>query len=389
MPHSVYTSVKTKNPEIEALRAAAILLVLVDHLPTLFFWNPGILSDILRWVPMWTGVDLFFCISGYVITRSIANRIGNATSARDATSLVLQFWIRRFWRLFPSASLWLAVVTVCSVSFNSTGVFGTLRGNMSDAIAVLFEVSNIHFFTCYENTSLECGKNNVYWSLSVEGQFYLIFPIMLSVVPRRLWAVPFLFAAVAQLFIPRPVWSLFWAIRTDAIAFGVLLGIASLTNAYCVMAPTFLARRASAWLWFVVCLTLLAALPSSELVAVPCATGLAVLVSSTLVWSASFGCGYALPAGRLRSGLTWIGARSYAIYLIHWPVFLFIREAWARVAGPNINIGGSYTLRFAITALPLVFLLADLNYRFVERPLRRKGALIGDRFVRIHSSASS
>lgn len=375
-----------KNQEIEALRAVAVLMVLVDHLGALFFWGSTPVQRFWNWAPMWTGVDLFFCISGYVITLSLADRMSNAATKRGALAMTLEFWIRRFWRLFPSAWLWLVVMAVCSVAFNSTGAFGTLHGNIADAISVLFQVSNFHFFHCYSDANLVCGKNGVYWSLSVEEQFYLLFPLILAVTPRRFWPLPFIALALSQLFIPRPVWSFFWSVRTDAIALGVLLALAKQSGLLALSAPEFLRRRPAAWMWLAALTVLLSTLPSPAFFTVPFSAGLASVVAAILIWSASFERDFAVPDGLLRRALTWVGARSYALYLIHWPVFIFTRELWARIAGPDAAIGGTYSLRFALTAFPLMFILADMNYRLVEQPLRRHGARIAARFTRKHDA---
>ncbi|MCW0060300.1 acyltransferase, partial [Burkholderia pseudomallei] len=72
----------------------------------------------------------------------------------------------------------------------------------------------------------------------------------------------------------------------------------------------------------------------------------------------------------------------YAIYLIHVPVYRLTREIWERVATTPSAIDGPFTLRFAFTAIPIVLLLAELNYRFVETPLRLHGTRVAERWSR-------
>jgi peptidoglycan/LPS O-acetylase OafA/YrhL len=74
--------------------------------------------------------------------------------------------------------------------------------------------------------------------------------------------------------------------------------------------------------------------------------------------------------------LLWFGSRSYALYLTHIPAFFLTREIWFRLAPPGTNFGGSYSLRYVVTASLLLFAFAELNYRFVETPFRRRGARI-------------
>ena len=107
--------------------------------------------------------------------------------------------------------------------------------------------------------------------------------------------------------------------------------------------------------------------------------GLVAILSAALVFIASFDGDYLFPPGRLKNALVWIGARSYALYLIHQPAYLMTREIWFRIAPPGTIFTGVYTLRFAVTAVIILFVLADLNFRFVETPLRRRGARIAAR----------
>ncbi|MFM0351444.1 acyltransferase family protein [Paraburkholderia sp. RL17-347-BIC-D] len=367
-----------KNPEIEVLRAIAVLMVLVSHVKNLLFWGSPHAVNFWNHAPMWTGVDLFFVISGYVITLSFLEHSNDTGTTREKTIVALKFWIRRAWRLWPSAWTWIAIVTICSVVFNSSGAFETTRGNLADMVSVLLLIANLHFFYCFHGTGAVCGNNSIYWSLAVEEQFYMLFPILLSAVPRKWWPAPFMALAAAQFFADRPVWSFFWAIRTDAICLGVLLAMVRRNDAYLLTRPSFLSRRFASVAWTTGLIALLCALPSPLFFTVPFYTGLAAIVSVALVWTASFEHGFICPKGAIRTILGWIGARSYALYLIHFPAFMATREIWSRMAGKPLD--GTFTLRFILTAFAATFLLADLNFRLIETPLRRAGARIAEAF---------
>jgi peptidoglycan/LPS O-acetylase OafA/YrhL len=367
-----------KNSEIEVLRAIAVLMVLVSHVKNLLFWGSPHVISFWTHAPMWTGVDLFFVISGYVITQSFVEQSKHTNTTLEKATVAVKFWIRRAWRLWPSAWVWIAVVTLCSIFFNSSGAFETLKGNLADLVSIILPIANIHFFHCFHDSGYVCGNNSIYWSLSVEEQFYLLFPVILSVVPRKWLPLPFIALVASQFFIERPVWSFFWAIRTDAIALGVLLALARQSVAYRLTKPSFLSLRAVSAAWTICLIALLCILPSPLLFTVPFYTGLAAVVSVALVWTASFEQGFICPPGVTRRILEWIGARSYALYLIHFPVFMATREAWSRLSGSPLD--GTYTLRFILTAFVAIFLLADLNFKLIETPLRRKGARIAETF---------
>lgn len=84
--------------------------------------------------------------------------------------------------------------------------------------------------------------------------------------------------------------------------------------------------------------------------------------------------GHTLPDGAAKRAMGYIVARSYAIYLIHIAICRVTRELWMHLA-PHAQIDGTYNLRFAITAIPAVLALAEINYHFIETLSRRHGAM--------------
>jgi len=104
------------------------------------------------------------------------------------------------------------------------------------------------------------------------------------------------------------------------------------------------------------------------------------LVSAALVFLASYNRGYVLKfPGLIKSIFLWIGSRSYGLYLIHIPIYNMTYELWFRIAGPDFD--STYTTLLVLTAMPLLCVLTEINYRLVEVPLRRKGAAIANRMI--------
>ena len=101
------------------------------------------------------------------------------------------------------------------------------------------------------------------------------------------------------------------------------------------------------------------------------------LISVLLVWIASYNDNLFMPAP-LRDLFVWLGARSYAIYLIHIPAFFLTREIWTRM-NPETVAGPEAFVPYLLSAGVLILVCSELNYRWVEQPLRRKGAAIADR----------
>jgi peptidoglycan/LPS O-acetylase OafA/YrhL len=157
-----------KNPEIEALRGIAILFVLFAHLGALLFKPVGLSSEdyvsVRNWFQPGTGVDLFFCISGFVITQSIF-RHGRASSF---LAFALPFWLRRFWRLAPTVWLW-AAIGLATVAWR---VPEYLTSSSIDMLATIAQVQNFRVFDCMNHSvPPSCGAFVLYWSLSLEEQF--------------------------------------------------------------------------------------------------------------------------------------------------------------------------------------------------------------------------
>ncbi|MCS3396419.1 acyltransferase family protein [Burkholderia thailandensis] len=374
------SSSHSKNLDVEVLRAIAILGTMASHLDILFFWGSSRIDAFQRTFFFWGGVDLFFCISGYVITGNLLRTLPSGRQCGFG-AFAIPFWIRRAWRILPSAWLWLAIPLILSVVANRTGYLGTPTGNMIDSLSAVAQVANFHFWSCYAFPAKTCGIDQVYWSLSLEEQCYILLPVLLYSASRRTIMPILCVVVLIQVFLPRPILSFLWFVRTNALALGALLALLQHREWYAKVEPRTLARGLLSAIALAGMCLILAALPG-RLASIPFHTGLIALVSCIMVWIASYGKSYTMPDGAVKRVLVYFGSRSYAIYLIHVPVYRLTREIWERVATTPSAIDGSFTLRFAFTAIPIVLLLAELNYRFVETPLRLHGTRVAERWSR-------
>jgi peptidoglycan/LPS O-acetylase OafA/YrhL len=365
--------------DIEILRAIAVIFVLVQHAQgDLFPW-------LNQWAPsyfgFWNGVDLFFAISGFVIARSLMPSLAAAKDTTHFINTALAFWIRRAWRLLPSAWLWLAIILVATVFFNASGVFGTFQANFEGDIAALLDLANWRLSFIFGH--FPPGASFPYWSLSLEEQFYMLFPFLVLISGKRLPLVVGV-GILLQLFVQRSgahatnfelMLNLF---RSDALLLGVLIALWSAHPTYKLFEPVFLKNRPFAGvLAFIVLITLLAVAGSTSLhLAGSFQVGLVALISAVLVFIASYNNGTFCPKGPVKQVLLWIGARSYAIYLIHIPAFFLAREIWFRLQPAGTLFTDRFAVRFAYTAAILLVVFVELNYRLVETPLRRHGKRI-------------
>jgi len=351
------------NERIEALqyvRALAVLLTLLAHL--------AFVTDVpdLRYIrfvanhaQFWGGVELFFVVSGYVITASLTRALD-----QSRRGVMKAFYIKRATRLFPAAWLWIAVPLLGVHFFNSSGVFGDPAQVWRNALACVLFVQNINL-TVDPATSLA-----VYWSLSIEEQFYLIYPWLLLMARKKIGWLAFLLL-LPQFLMPRIVSQaeLVSMMRYDAILWGVWLHQAAKTDAFARIMGVFRG-------WHILALALaligicVAPVQFAKIRYAFSATDFFCMVFIAITVAYARESVITRPAG-LRSALNWLGDRSYAIYLAHIPVFLAVREAdmrWALNLAPDAITDVQILIPFALTLI-----VADLTYQFVEEPLRDWG----------------
>jgi peptidoglycan/LPS O-acetylase OafA/YrhL len=363
--------------DIEVLRAIAVLGVVVHHaLDSLYIWSaPGL--DWLRLSFMGgSGVDLFFAISGFVIARELVPRLLAATNRKQAWRFTLAFWIRRAWRLLPSAWLWLGLMLLASLFFNQTGVFGTFAVNLDATLAGVLQFANVRFAHTFMQSPY--GASFVYWSLSLEEQFYLLLPLLV-LTSRRFLPFVLIGLVLYQWLSARTMMMVVF--RTDALALGVLLALWSHSVSYQLARPVLFMRHR--WLGTVtlLALCLLMGLVGSQLLLLPeHRFSVHAAIAVVLVWLASYDIDLFAFWPLLKRLLLWVGTRSYAIYLIHVPAYFVTREIWSSIF-PGMAFGEEHFWLFTFTAMGLILLLSECNYRFVEMPLRQHGTAISERYL--------
>ena len=363
------------NLEIEYLRAVAVLLVLFAHAAVLF-------PDLE--IGQWTGVDLFFCISGYVISRSFEQSFNRAIEDGRWYSAALAFWVRRLFRLTPSAWLWLAINVFGSWAYNSSGSFlGTFEQNVNDALFFLGFVTN------FALASGAMHSNRFFWSLTLEDQFYLMYPFFLLLV-RQHWRWGVLLLLILLQTIPdrslhgAEIPNYFWVTRLDALMWGCLIYLFSRSQACKRFEPKILRFRTLAFAVSAALIFCLIEIPNETFQSYlgDRLESQIALVCAGLVFLASFDRGYALPLpGLLKDVFEWIGSRSFAIYLIHIPLFGYLRETWSRFSYLLGEHPPDKRYFYAIAFPLLLVLLAELNFRLLETPLRRKGKTLALRIL--------
>lgn len=342
--------------DIEVLRAIAISMVLMAHSSILLGWPWKGFEAVSSYLYLGTGVDLFFAISGFVIAKSL---IGESA---------IKFWIRRAYRILPAAWLWLAIGLVATAYMNQHGTFGSMADNFKDAIASFLHVQNIHYGICINETGRACARGGIpfgiYWSLSLEEQFYFVLPL-LFLLPRRVMCAGLIVAVAIQLFTIRSAMGA--QLRTDALMIGVLLGVWSAHPSYQRFKPTWLRNKLIGAPTIAIMVAALCVVHATT--ARPFAA--AALISAVLVFLASHGSGYITVP--MRPLFLWIGSRSYALYLAHMIAFGIARElalSWSMPTAVLLLLAGMLLVSFS-----------EITHRLIERPLRDRGRSFAERFA--------
>lgn len=291
------------------------------------------------------GVALFFVLSGFLITGLLAQE----QSDRGRVDL-RAFYVRRVRRLAP-ALLAFIVVVIAIRPF-----LGPWWFEWSDLPPVLFFYGNwVEAFSATPGLTL--GALGITWSLAIEEQFYLIWPIILILVHqhRRLFAVALVLAGVSLVvrFLPLVGGDARVYYGSDTAAFALLVGAAAVLYR--------LGRepgRSHRWMLVVAAAVLVWSLVWPDALQLTPGIPVIVLASVAAVWA----CAGAGRVPILESPvLVWLGSRSYGLYLWHGPILGAMREY--------------YHLPWQVIALvgvPISLVLAELSYRFIEAPWRRR-----------------
>jgi peptidoglycan/LPS O-acetylase OafA/YrhL len=352
----------THIPAIDGLRALAVFAVVLYHLG--ISWIPG----------GFLGVDLFFVISGYVITRLILDSIESANGLD-----IKKFYAARIRRLFPGLIALLIVTLVMIALFAPDAI----RRFIKDVPYVLSGTNNWHLVALEQDYFQAIGRPPLLqhtWSLAVEFQFYLIWPIILFFIWRRFGKrvvrraalliatfsgiTLFLFSLQADNATAGRISHIYFG--TDTHSLGLFLGSALAVSWIPRNLTPNISQRAQDFVdgigvfGFIGLLCIFLFIDQEN----------ATLYQIAFPLAAIFGCATLVsivhPASRFSPILSnktflWIGQRSYGIYLWHWVVF--------QVTRPGADLTGNL-LALNVARVLVVLALADISLRAIEIPIR-------------------
>ena len=349
---------------IDGLRALAVVAVLLYHLG-------------VKWIPGgFLGVDLFFVISGYVITRLILDSI-NSANALDLRA----FYRARIRRLYPALLLMIIVTSLLILAFAPDGVHRFVE----DLPYVLTGTNNWHLVALHQDYFQINGRPPLLqhtWSLAVEIQFYLIWPIILYFIWKRFGkrniAPIALLIAVGSgvaLFVNSLRLDHATASRishvyfgTDTHSLGLFIGSALAVSWVPANLSAVITQRAQDFIDGIGLIGLLGLVGTFLYISESNATLYRIAFPLAALFGSMTIASLVHPASRVAplfvsEPVLWLGQRSYGIYLWHWVIFQMTR--------PSIDLAASSLLALNVARFLLVLVAADISLRYFELPFRR------------------
>ena len=347
-------------PAIDGLRAIAVTAVIFYHLD--FAWIPG----------GFLGVDLFFVISGYVITRLLLDSI-----ARSGGLDLHGFYKARARRLLPPM-VFMIVVTAFYISIWAQD---SVKRFLTDIPFSLSGLMNWWLVFKEQDYFEAIGRPPLLqhtWSLAVETQFYLIWPVLLLLILKRfgkkviplaaltiaLFSGTALFLVSLRLDASSSVSHIYFG--TDTHSIGLFLGAALAVSWIPQNFKSEVSNKAQNFIDFIGVFGLVGILGSFLLIDESSPTAYKIAFPLAAIFGAAIITSIVHPASRFapilqNRVLLWLGERSYAIYLWHWVVFQITR--------PRVDIDGQDWALIALRIL-VVLALADISLKLVELPIR-------------------
>ncbi|WP_454084908.1 acyltransferase family protein [Georgenia sp. Marseille-Q6866] len=348
------------RPDIEGLRAVAIGLVLVYH------------AGVRQLPGGFVGVDVFFVISGFLITGLLIREL-----ERDGKVSLRRFYARRAKRLLPAAGLVLLVTS--ALTFWTLPVVEWRNFGWDVVGAALYVVNWVLAGRSVDYLAEDVGASPVqhFWSLAVEEQFYILWPLLLVLVgwlvrrSARLRVRPVMVAGILLIAVPSFLWSVDYSQASPNAAFFV-----TTTRLWELGIGAFVAIGATQWGrlprvlatvlgWAGLTTVVLSGFLLTSQTTWPGWAALLPTLGTAAVIVAGFVHGNRGPARLLAwKPAVWVGALSYSLYLWHWPLIVAATALWGELGG-----------RRGLLVMAAAVVPAYLSHRFVENPIRFSGSV--------------
>lgn len=367
-----------RNVEIDRLRAIGAISVVIAHI--ILICNPG-------YLPFDNGfgttvIDLSFVISGFVISSILVLQIDQLKAEHASLiAFIKSFLVRRFFRIYPPLWTVFFMVLFLSIFFNGSNIFSTPSTIIHDSLLLLTSTFNFSFT---DNISLGSAKFSLalapFWSLTIEEQFYLFFPIFLFFTKNNAQRVKILITMILLItFVIRPLTihhfplagRYFTQSRCDSLMYGYLIYIITLQPWFNQLKPSKVGNRwlrmafISIFFYVIIGITMLGISPIIYL-------SVNGIVCSLLLLCATFESNIVVFPAIIEKLLDYIVPRSYTLYIIHLPIILLANELFNQYYSLI-----THNLAAQIIIEVIMILTAnELIYQLILNPSLIKGKIV-------------
>ncbi|WP_248744750.1 MULTISPECIES: acyltransferase [unclassified Pseudomonas] len=341
------------NRDVDVLRGLAIVLVVSYHMAAVSYL-PESIKFLLAIFNGSFGVDLFFVISGFLVSSSLARALN--ARMQGITSVLRVYFARRWFRTILPAIVWVVIWTLLSFV---TPYFGIFSNNFHHAVSAVFQWAHIFLYVeCVKGDG--CGLFGYYWSLSLEEWFYLLLPLFFIVIKGRAVCIVISLLLVALFYLAFQGWPLWGVFRIEPMLCGILVYYFRVPLIQWISSRSYIK-----FFWCVVPVLLLVCMYATAnffgkayvLIVLSCVFLLVISLPDK-------GCLMPQRAARLFESA---GKFSFSIYLVHVPLIWFVGRLYEGYSG-WIAIFFFNSLLFL-----LVWGLSAASFRWLELPSRNVG----------------
>jgi len=352
---------KKKNMDIQALRGIAILMVIYAHIKGRFPM-PSFYEESFKYITVWSGVDIFLAISGFLMCVTLNRDI---SKNGNALSTYFNFWIRRICRLMPALIFWVLIYILVTSYANER--WYPNPENLTPLIkSTLLGYANIYWSHGVVNR-ISLGPQDmsdmfaVTWSLSLEWQLYLIISLSIFILSKNKSQIAFVFIFLASLLMPtneRQNTEYIWWYRPGAFMLGAIayyhldkIKIVDNLRLPCITTS-----------WLIILFT---PYLFEDHYVIPVISVLSALILVSAIGNPILSNGV---IGRL---LVWIGERSYSVYLCHYAIIHLISKFVFINTSVEFYNSTSGTIIMLSLFIVLTSIASDISYRiFEQKPIK-------------------
>lgn len=343
--------------DIQALRCIAICFVIFLHLPVIIP-NNHFYNELRSFTNTDSGVELFFVIAGFFLSLTIEKSAKNLNSTAEKINFLFEIYIKKIKRLSPPVYFWVAVPLAFSILTKRADIWLSYDLMIEKFFSSLMWVRN------FEEIGTE-GNFGYMWALSLEMQFFIIYPMLYSLLGRKNTILLSIFICVSMMFY-RLGGGASWMFRFDPMLYGTLLYYVTRSFDFNKMALKHLnVNPVSKFIIALILILSLAVVPKALIHLWNFRFSCASIISSICVLLAVTDMGFFTTLPKfINQVISYVGSRSFSFFCCHIPVWFMVFQFTS-----DHDIGVVSRVIFQISA---VLIASELTYRMLERTNKKQ-----------------